>query len=52
MRPVTLSRRLVLETPQMASDGAGGFTQVWASLGTLWGEVRAGSGREAAGEEI
>jgi head-tail adaptor len=52
MMPVTLSRQLVLETPQMVSDGAGGFTRVWASLGTLWAEVRAGAGRETSGEEI
>ena len=52
MKPVNLSRRLVLETPQMVADGAGGFSRVWVSLGVLWGEVLAGTGREAAGEEI
>ena len=26
-------------------DGAGGFTESWAPLGLLWGEVRSGGGR-------
>ncbi len=41
-----LTRRLALEEPQTVSDGAGGFTESWVSLGTLWAEMRAGSGRE------
>lgn len=52
MKPVKLSRRLVLETPQMVADGAGGFSLIWVSMGVLWGEVLAGTGREAAGEEV
>ena len=47
-----LGRLLVLEEPLRVSDGAGGFTLNWSPLGTLWGEVKVGSGREAAGEEI
>lgn len=46
------NRRLVLEHVVRAPDGAGGFTETWEVLGTLWAEVRAGTGREAAGEEI
>ncbi|WP_114964945.1 head-tail adaptor protein [Alkalilacustris brevis] len=42
-----LTRRLVLEAPETVADGAGGFTQGWAVLGTLWAELRAGTGRGA-----
>ncbi|TVP72334.1 MAG: head-tail adaptor protein [Rhodobacteraceae bacterium] len=41
-----LTRALVLETPVIIKDGAGGFTKGWQVLGTLWGEIRAGAGRE------
>ncbi|MET4101914.1 head-tail adaptor [Roseovarius sp. MBR-78] len=47
-----LNRALVLEVPQRAPDGAGGFTQAWAVRGTLWAELVARSGREAAGEAL
>lgn len=45
-----LNRRLVLEEVERVPDGAGGFAEVWAARGTLWGHVTAGSGRDAAGE--
>lgn len=48
--PVKLTRPLVLEAPERVPDGAGGFAQVWAVRGTLWAEVVARTGREAAGE--
>lgn len=47
-----LNRRLLLEEPQRAPDGAGGFTETWVALGTLWANIRAGSGREASGEAV
>lgn len=47
-----LTRPLLLEAVQTAGDGAGGFAHNWASLGTLWAELRAGSGREVAGEDV
>jgi head-tail adaptor len=47
-----LNRSLVLEASVQVADGAGGFDQTWATVGTLWGEVKAGSGRDAAAEEI
>lgn len=47
-----LNRALVLESPTQAPDGAGGFTQTWVTVGTLWGEVTAGTGRDPAGVEI
>lgn len=46
MKRPALNRRLVLEEPQRAPDGAGGFTQIWVAVGVLWAEVRAGTGRE------
>jgi head-tail adaptor len=42
-----LNRRLVLEEAERVPDGAGGFAEVWATRGVLWGHVRAGAGREA-----
>jgi head-tail adaptor len=44
--PVRLLRRLVLESAEMAPDGAGGFSVAWRSVGTLWADVTARSGRE------
>jgi head-tail adaptor len=43
-----LNRQLVLETPDVLSDGAGGFVQGWVPLGILWGAVTARTGRETA----
>jgi head-tail adaptor len=45
-----LSRKVVLESAARVGDGAGGWTEVWGALGTLWAEVRPGRGREATGE--
>jgi len=44
-----LTRKLVLETPATVPDGAGGFGESWQTLGTVWAEVKTGSGREKAG---
>lgn len=52
MRAPHLTRPLLLEAVQLVADGAGGFAETWAALGTLWAEVVPGSGREVAGEEI
>jgi head-tail adaptor len=46
-----LNRMLVLEDVVRSPDGAGGFTEAWAALGTLWAEVRPGSGSDVLGEE-
>lgn len=46
MADVHLNRKLVLERAVRIADGAGGFTQSWQQIGTLWAEIRAGSGRE------
>lgn len=44
-----LNRKLVLEMPARVPDGAGGFAESWIPLGTLWADVVARTGREAAG---
>jgi head-tail adaptor len=49
MRGVNLTRELVLEELETTPDGAGGTRSGWVALGTLWADVRAGSGREAGG---
>jgi head-tail adaptor len=49
---VHLNRRLVLETPTRAADGAGGFALTWVQEGVLWGEVVPGSGSDSAGVEV
>lgn len=43
-----LNRQLVLEAPDMLSDGAGGYVRGWVPLGVLWAEVTSRSGRETA----
>ena len=47
-----LNRALVLEQPTRVADGAGGFALTWVAVGSLWGEVKPGSGSEKAGVEI
>ena len=46
-----LNRALVLEGVVRTPDGAGGFTEAWGGLGTLWAEVLPGSGSDTLGEE-
>ena len=45
-----LTSKLVLETAVSVPDGAGGSFESWEAVGTLWGEVRPRTGREALGE--
>lgn len=47
-----LNRQLLLQEAERTSDGAGGFTEAWVTLGNLWANIRAGSGREASGEAV
>ncbi len=51
---IALTRRLALEQADRASDGAGGFAQVWTVLGELWAnvDVRTGRIRDAAGVAV
>lgn len=50
MRCPRLTRRLRLQERQRLADGAGGFSESWQVLGTLWAELVAGSGKERAAE--
>ncbi|CAD0185267.1 Bacteriophage head-tail adaptor [Ruegeria sp. THAF57] len=54
MKPPRLNRKLVLEAPVRSADGAGGYTETWAALGTVWAEVtaRSGSERQIAGVPV
>jgi head-tail adaptor len=52
MKQVNLTRKLELEAASEVPDGMGGFTLGWLRLGTLWAEVKPGTGRERAGEEV
>jgi head-tail adaptor len=49
---VHLNRKLVLEAPVRALDGAGGHTETWTALGTLWAAFKPGTGRESATEFV
>ena len=51
MKAPHLNRALVLEGVVRTADGAGGFTEAWTVLGTLWAEVLPGSGSDVLGEE-
>ncbi len=51
MTPI-LNRRLVLEAPVRAPDGAGGYAEIWQALGEVWADVRPGTGGEGAGESL
>lgn len=42
-----LNRFLTLEDPARIADGAGGFSESWVALGTLWGEITPRGGSEA-----
>ncbi|RBI87684.1 head-tail adaptor protein [Rhodosalinus halophilus] len=44
-----LNRALVLEAPVEAPDGAGGVTEGWVALGTLWAAVAPRQARESSG---
>lgn len=50
MKRVHLTRCMSLEAAQRAADGAGGFTETWQKLGTLWAEIKPRSGRLSKGE--
>lgn len=52
MKVPHLNRPLLLETMTRLPDGAGGFSESWTGLGSLWAEVVPGSGRDANGLEV
>ena len=47
-----LNRKLTLEAAVRIADGAGGQSETWTVLGTLWGQVVAGTGRETAAQFV
>jgi len=49
---VNLNRKMVLERAERVADGAGGFTQAWVPVGTLWAALKPGSGRERLGAGV
>jgi head-tail adaptor len=51
MSAPNLKRALLLEAVERSPDGAGGFSETWSALGTLWAEVLPGSGSDVLGEE-
>lgn len=52
MKTPRLNHKLVLEDPQKVDDGAGGFTDNWQALGTLWAQMTPLTGREMARAEM
>ena len=48
----TLNRQLELQELSRTPDGAGGFNESWAALGTLWAAIRPTSGREGESDHI
>ena len=52
MNAPRLNRALHLEALARVPDGAGGYGDGWAALGTLWAEVKPGSGRAVAADPV
>ncbi|HUU24382.1 MAG TPA: phage head closure protein [Methyloceanibacter sp.] len=42
-----LRHRLVLEEAERVSDGAGGFTEDWVTVATVWAAIQPGGGGES-----
>ena len=51
MRAGELRSRLVVESPQRVSDGAGGAVTSWLELATIWANVAPTSAREQVSAE-
>ncbi len=47
---IRLARKLELQERSGASDGAGGATRSWSTLGTHWAHIEARTGRYERGE--
>lgn len=52
MKQIRLSKQLALEQKTTQPDGAGGITTTWRPVGTLWAEIKSGTGRESGGVEV
>ena len=44
-----LTRTMVLEDPIRSDDGAGGYVTTWQTLGSLFADVKTGTGRQSGG---
>ncbi|MFX0542401.1 head-tail adaptor protein [Roseovarius sp. S4756] len=51
MAEVNLNRRLVLEAPARAPDGAGGYAETWRQVGEIWADIAARTGRQTVDGE-
>ena len=51
MRAGELRSRLVVESPQRVSDGAGGAVTSWLELATIWANITPTSAREQRSAE-
>lgn len=49
---IDLNRKLELQERIKTPDDAGGFATGWATLGTIWGQIKAQAGRALAHDEI
>lgn len=47
LRAGDLRHRITIQSATTGSDGQGGTTKTWATLATVWAQVRPISGREA-----
>ncbi len=50
MNAPRLTVELTLEAPVRLADGAGGFTQDWQPVGTLWAALEPRTGRDGGGD--
>lgn len=46
MKVGSLSKRVTLQSPERAPDGAGGATVTWADIATVWASIEPVSGHE------
>lgn len=49
MKAPRLTREMALQAQQSAADGAGGRITTWVTLGHVWADLQARTGREARG---
>lgn len=50
MKRPRLTREMTLQARQSTPDGLGGRTTTWVTLGQVWADLQARTGREARGE--
>lgn len=52
IRQVQLTRRLTLQEVTLVPDDAGGFSESWNPVGTLWADMRPRTARARDGEAV